>query len=170
MERRAAMPLCGLVLAAATAAVQALDATPAPAEPASQALASQTDSLDVRLNVPESYSRSRTCPLVQAESNTICERDGLVLKDADLAEGPPASTTDLALSGRKLAVVSGSVGNRCVRSGLKGRGTAQAVHLSLGVIGDKRYFCRPAELQLSQPVELVPRSTAATGVKGRKAH
>jgi len=170
MKRRVAMPLCGLLLAGSTAWAQALDAAnpprSAPPEVQTNAAVGQTDSLDVHLEVPESYSRSRTCPLVQAESNTICERDGLVLKDSELAEGPPTSTYDVTLSGRKLKVVSGSVGNRCVRTGLKGRGTAQDLHLSLGVIGGPRYFCRPTELQIALPVELVPRASAAS----RKSH
>jgi hypothetical protein len=174
MKRRVAMPLCGLLLAGSTAWAQALDSSkpPRPAPPESQAtaLASQTDSLDVRLDVPESYSRSRTCPLIQAESNTICERDGLVLKDSELAEGPPTSTHDVTLSGRKLTVVSGAVGSRCVKTGLKGRGTAQDLHLSLGVIGGPRYFCRPTELQISLPVELVPRASSATDARSRKSH
>ena len=174
MIRRVAMPFCGLLLAGSTAWAQPEDASIAPqaAPPESRAKVaeSQTDSLDVRLEVPESYSRSRTCPLVQAESNTICERDGLVLKDGELAEGPPASTHDVVLSGRKLTVLSGSAGTRCVRTGLKGRGTAQDLHLSLGVIGGPRYFCRPAELQMSLPVVLVPRAAPASDAKSRKSH
>ena len=174
MKRRVAMPLCGLLLAGSTACAQAQDATnpprSAPPEAQTNAAVGQTDNLDVHLDVPESYSRSRTCPLIQAESNTICERDGLVLRDSELAEGPPTSTHDVTLSGRKLTVVSGSVGNRCVRTGLKGRGTAQDLHLSLGVIGGPRYFCRPTELQISLPVELVPRVSAATDGRSRKSH
>ena len=36
--------------------------------------------------------------------------------------------------------------------------------------GGPRYFCRPAELQISLPVELVPRASAATDAKSRKSH